>query len=245
MKDEHLRPPQWLRDSFQSTEGAPAYGIENTKLTWKFTLDEHFRAGIIDPENPGGALLGPLNNTNTKLQYRFSRKGAPSFNIDDTVDVRQRYVRPDATDEWSWWVDILHGGTFWLHEGLFGEWMWEVELQNNLSAVSWILRAVVDTGTMTFYPTLYDSDAYGNEGYDRKTLAQRWVEAFESYYDNTIDQKAFEKIAFSIAGRSVSYASPLEMRKEYTHWKRIYNEETRKINMDVGLGSPKKIITRF
>lgn len=84
-----------------------------------------------------------------------------------------------------------------------------------------------------------------SSGYDDRSVAKKWVDAYEALFADQITNKTFEKIAYSIAGRSVNYLSPSEQREEYHRWKRIYQQELENERINNGLGTRKKVLVRF
>ena len=68
---------------------------------------------------------------------------------------------------------------------------------------------------------------------------------YESLFDNQISNSTLEQLSYSIAGRSISKMSSVEIRQEYMRWKRIYQQEVDEDRINNGLGTRKKILTRF
>ena len=84
-----------------------------------------------------------------------------------------------------------------------------------------------------------------SSGYDDRSVAKKMVDAYESLFSNQITNSTLEQLSYSIAGRSISKMSALEIREEYYCWKRLYQQEVDEWRIENGLGTRKKILTRF
>ena len=64
-------------------------------------------------------------------------------------------------------------------------------------------------------------------------------------FSNQITNNTLEQLSYSIAGRSISKMSASEIRTEYLRWKRLYQQEEDELRIANGLGTRKRILTRF
>ena len=112
----------------------------------------------------------------------------------------------------------------------------------------WIVEArhgtdvyVVDEG----YMEIKTDFAEQASGYDDRSVAKKMVDAYESLFSNQITNSTLEQLSYSIAGRSISKMSASEIRTEYLRWKRLYQQEEDELRIANGLGTRKRILTRF
>ena len=112
----------------------------------------------------------------------------------------------------------------------------------------WIVEArdgtdvyVVDEG----YMEIKTDFAEQTSGYDDRSVAKKMVDAYESLFSNQITNSTLEQLSYSIAGRSISKMSASEIRTEYLRWKRLYQQEEDELRIANGLGTRKRILTRF
>jgi hypothetical protein len=112
----------------------------------------------------------------------------------------------------------------------------------------WIVEArdgtdvyVVDEG----YLEIKTDFAEQSSGYDDRSVAKKMVDAYESLFSNQITNNTLEQLSYSIAGRSISKMSASEIRTEYLRWKRLYQQEVDDLRIANGLGTRKRILTRF
>ena len=116
-----------------------------------------------------------------------------------------------------------------------GNYHWVVEARNSSDVY------VVDEG----YLEIKTDYAEQSSGYDDRSVAKKMVDAYESLFSNQITNSTLEQISYSIAGRSISKMSASEIREEYYRWKRLYQQEVDEWRINNGLGTRKKILTRF
>lgn len=100
---------------------------------------------------------------------------------------------------------------------------------------------VVDEG----YIEIKTDFAEQSSGYDDRSVAKKMMDAYESLFSNQITNSTLEQLSYSIAGRSISKMSSVEIRQEYMRWRRIYRQEVDEDRINNGLGTRKKILTRF
>ena len=112
----------------------------------------------------------------------------------------------------------------------------------------WVVEArdgtdvyVVDEG----YLEIKTDFAEQSSGYDDRSVAKKMVDAYESLFSNQITNSTLEQLSYSIAGRSISKMSASEIRTEYLRWKRLYQQEKDDLRIANGLGTRKRILTRF
>ena len=112
----------------------------------------------------------------------------------------------------------------------------------------WIVEArdgtdvyVVDEG----YIEIKTDFAEQTSGYDDRSVAKKMVDAYESLFSNQMTNSTLEQLSYSIAGRSISKMSASEIRTEYLRWKRLYQQEEDDLRIANGLGTRKRILTRF
>ena len=112
----------------------------------------------------------------------------------------------------------------------------------------WVVEArdgtdvyVVDEG----YLEIKTDFAEQSSGYDDRSVAKKMVDAYESLFSNQITNSTLEQLSYSIAGRSISKMSASEIRTEYLRWKRLYQQEEDELRIANGLGTRKRILTRF
>ena len=116
-----------------------------------------------------------------------------------------------------------------------GLYHWVVEARNGTDVY------VVDEG----YLEIKTDYAEQSSGYDDRSVAKKMVDAYESLFSNQITNSTLEQLSYSIAGRSISKMSASEIREEYYRWKRLYQQEVDSWRIENGLGTRKKILTRF
>ena len=116
-----------------------------------------------------------------------------------------------------------------------GNYHWVVEARNSSDVY------VVDEG----YLEIKTDYAEHSSGYDDRSVAKKMVDAYESLFSNQITNSTLEQLSYSIAGRSISKMSASEIREEYYRWKRLYQQEVDSWRIENGLGTRKKILTRF
>ena len=100
---------------------------------------------------------------------------------------------------------------------------------------------VVDNG----YLEIKTGYAEQSSGYDDRSVAKKMVDAYESLFSNQITNSTLEQLSYSIAGRSSSKMSASEISTEYLRWKRLYQQEEGELRIADGLGTRKRILTRF
>ena len=116
-----------------------------------------------------------------------------------------------------------------------GNYHWVVEARDSSDVY------VVDEG----YLEIKTDYAEQSSGYDDRSVVKKMVDAYESLFSNQITNSTLEQISYSIAGRSISKMSASEIREEYYRWKRLYQQEVDEWRINNGLGTRKKILTRF
>jgi hypothetical protein len=116
-----------------------------------------------------------------------------------------------------------------------GNYHWVVEARDSSDVY------VVDEG----YLEIKIDYAEQSSGYDDRSVVKKMVDAYESLFSNQITNSTLEQISYSIAGRSISKMSAPEIREEYYRWKRLYQQEVDEWRINNGLGTRKKILTRF
>jgi len=112
----------------------------------------------------------------------------------------------------------------------------------------WIVEArdetdiyVVDEG----YLEIKTDYAEQTSGYDDRSVVKKMVDAYESLFSNQISNSTLKQLSYSIAGRSISKMSASEIRTEYLRWKNLYQQELDEQRIKNGLGTRKRILTRF
>ena len=116
-----------------------------------------------------------------------------------------------------------------------GLYHWVVEARNGTDVY------VVDEG----YLEIKTDYAEQSSGYDDRSVAKKMVDAYESLFSNQITNSTLEQLSYSIAGRSISKMSASEIRTEYLRWQRLYQQEVDELRLKNGLGTRKRILTRF
>ena len=116
-----------------------------------------------------------------------------------------------------------------------GNYHWVVEARDSSDVY------VVDEG----YLEIKTDYAEQSSGYDDRSVSKKMVDAYESLFSNQITNSTLEQLSYSIAGRSISKMSASEIREEYYRWKRLYQQEVDEWRIENGLGTRKKILTRF
>ena len=116
-----------------------------------------------------------------------------------------------------------------------GKYKWVVEARSGSDVY------VVDNG----FIEIKTDFAEQSSGYDDRSVAKKMMDAYESLFTNQISNSTLEQLSYSIAGRSISKMSSVEIRQEYMRWKRIYQQEVDEDRINNGLGTRKKILTRF
>jgi hypothetical protein len=116
-----------------------------------------------------------------------------------------------------------------------GLYHWVVEARNGTDVY------VVDEG----YLEIKTDYAEQSSGYDDRSVAKKMVDAYESLFSNQITNSTLEQLSYSIAGRSISKMSASEIRTEYLRWQRLYQQEVDELRIKNGLGTRKRILTRF
>ena len=112
----------------------------------------------------------------------------------------------------------------------------------------WIVEArsssevyVVDSGIMEILTDFPEQTS----GYDDRSVAKKMVDAYEALFANQITNLPLEQLSYSVGGRSISKLSAGQIREEYYRWKRIYQTELDNERINNGLGTRKRILTRF
>jgi len=129
-------------------------------------------------------------------------------------------------------ITLAHGTTAGYAVGVYH---WTVEARSSSEVF------VVDKGIME---VLVDF-AEQSSGSDQRTVAKKMVDAYESLFTNQITNKTIEQLSYSIGGRSISKLSAEQIRLEYFRWVRIYKAELDEERIQNGLGTRKRILTRF
>jgi hypothetical protein len=112
----------------------------------------------------------------------------------------------------------------------------------------WIVEArsssevyIVDSGIMEILTDFAEQTS----GYDDRSIAKKMVDAYEALFANQITNLTLEQLSYSVGGRSISKLSAGQIREEYQRWKRIYQSELDNERINNGLGTRKRILTRF
>jgi len=129
-------------------------------------------------------------------------------------------------------VTLAHGTTAAYTVGVYN---WSVEARSSSEVY------IVDKGVME----ILTDYAEQSSGADERSVAKKMVDAYESLFANQITNKTIEQLSYSIAGRSISKLSAEQIRMEYLRWKRIYESELDNERINNGLGTRKRILTRF
>ena len=129
-------------------------------------------------------------------------------------------------------VTLAHGTTASYTVGVYN---WSVEARSSSEVY------IVDKGVME----ILTDYAEQSSGADERSVAKKMVDAYESLFANQITNKTIEQLSYSIAGRSISKLSAEQIRMEYLRWKRIYESELDNERINNGLGTRKRILTRF
>tara|TARA_R100001530_G_scaffold123957_1_gene92038 strand:- start:3053 stop:3646 length:594 start_codon:yes stop_codon:yes gene_type:complete len=129
-------------------------------------------------------------------------------------------------------VTLAHATTAAYTVGVYN---WSVEARSSSEVY------VVDKGVME----ILTDYAEQSSGADERSVAKKMVDAYESLFANQITNKTIEQLSYSIAGRSISKLSAEQIRMEYLRWKRIYDSELDDERINNGLGTRKRILTRF
>ena len=116
-----------------------------------------------------------------------------------------------------------------------GNYHWIVEARDGTDVY------VVDEG----YLEIKTDYAEQTSGYDDRSVVKKMVDAYESLFSNQISNSTLEQLSYSIAGRSISKMSASEIRTEYLRWKGLYQQELDEQRIKNGLGTRKRILTRF
>ena len=129
-------------------------------------------------------------------------------------------------------VTLAHGTTSAYVVGVYS---WSVEARSASEVY------IVDEGTME----ILTDYAEQSSGSDQRSVAKKMVDGYEALFANQITNKTLEQLSYSIAGRSISKLSADQIRVEYLRWKRIYESELDNERINNGLGTRKRILTRF
>ncbi len=129
-------------------------------------------------------------------------------------------------------ISLAHSTTAAYTVGIYH---WIVEARDGTSVY------IVDSGIMEIKTDFAEQGS----GYDDRTVAKKMVDAYETLFTNQISNSTLEQLSYSIAGRSISKLSAGQIREEYHRWKRIYQQELDVERINNGLGTSKKILTRF
>ena len=129
-------------------------------------------------------------------------------------------------------VTLAHATTAAYTVGVYS---WSVEARSSSEVY------VVDKGVME----ILTDYAEQSSGSDERSVAKKMVDAYESLFANQITNQTIEQLSYSIAGRSISKLSAEQIRMEYLRWKRIYDSELDNERINNGLGTRKRILTRF
>jgi len=116
-----------------------------------------------------------------------------------------------------------------------GVYHWVVEARDGTDVY------VVDSGICEILKDFAEQSS----GYDNRSVAKKMVDAYESLFANQIDNSTLEQLSYSIAGRSISKLGADQTRVEYHRWKQLYKQELDEERINNGLGTRKKILTRF
>ena len=129
-------------------------------------------------------------------------------------------------------VTLAHGTTASYTVGVYH---WTVEARSSSEVY------VVDSGVMEILTDFAEQSS----GYDDRSTAKKMVDAYESLFANQITNQTIEQLSYSIGGRSISKLSAEQLRLEYFRWKQIYKAELDEERIQNGLGTRKRILTRF
>lgn len=102
-------------------------------------------------------------------------------------------------------------------------------------------RVSIGTGSIEI---LANFDAL-ETGHDARTLAEKMVDAFEDHFQSKIARDDLDRISSSLANRSITKMSLAELRVEYHQWKEERRREIDSERISKGLGTGRKIKTRF
>lgn len=116
-----------------------------------------------------------------------------------------------------------------------GVYHWVVEARDGTDVY------VVDSGICEILKDFAEQTS----GYDNRSVANKMVDAYEDLFANQITNSTLEQLSYSIAGRSISKLGADQLRTEYYRWKQIYKQELDEERINNGLGTRKKILTRF
>ena len=116
-----------------------------------------------------------------------------------------------------------------------GSYHWQAYVDNGTS------RHLVDEGTLEILPDFETKTT----GFDNRSIAAQMVDALEALFAGKITRSDLDKITYSIGVRSMTKASLADLRAEYTHWKAILKSEQEAEQIANGLGTGRKIYTRF
>ena len=129
-------------------------------------------------------------------------------------------------------VSLAHATTAAYTVGIYH---WIVEARSSTEVY------VVDSGIMEIKTDFPEQTS----GYDDRSVAKKMVDAYEALFANQITNLTLEQLSYSVGGRSISKLSAGQIREEYHRWKRIYQSELDNERINNGLGTRKRILTRF
>jgi len=116
-----------------------------------------------------------------------------------------------------------------------GVYHWTVEARDGTDVY------IVDSGICEILTDFAEQSS----GYDDRSISKKMVDAYEALFAKQITNLDLEQLSYSIAGRSISKLGADQLREEYFRWKRRYMQELDEERINNGLGTRKKILTRF
>ena len=129
-------------------------------------------------------------------------------------------------------VSLAHATTASYTVGIYH---WVVEARSSSDVY------IVDSGIMEILTDFAEQTS----GYDDRSIAKKMVDAYEALFANQITNLTLEQLSYSVGGRSISKLSAGQIREEYQRWERIYQSELDNERINNGLGTRKRILTRF
>ena len=129
-------------------------------------------------------------------------------------------------------VSLAHATTASYTVGIYH---WVVEARSSSDVY------IVDSGIMEILTDFAEQTS----GYDDRSIAKKMVDAYEALFANQITNLTLEQLSYSVGGRSISKLSAGQIREEYHCWERIYQSELDNERINNGLGTRKRILTRF
>lgn len=117
-----------------------------------------------------------------------------------------------------------------------GDYKWSAYVSTGSGAT--LERHEIDNGVCTVKPNIANKTA----GYDPRSHVKKVLDAIEAAVEGRASRT---DLAYTIQGRSISHIPPTELIKWHSHYKQLYKQEQDAERIKNGLGTSRKILTRF